>query len=120
VAIRNIRTAAFCANVRLLNQGDVKLHDVTIDGVYDTSSDSPHMDHGLYAVRIGDTHLYGSRHATADETYNITVKNVCGRGLYVISLAGEIKNLVLYGIEAMGDTKMIEDKRISERSPQGQ
>ena len=111
VVIRNIRTAAFCTNVRLLNQGDVKLHDIVIDGVYDTSKDSPHMDKGLYAVRIGDTHLYGTRHATEEETYNITVKNVRGGGDYVLSLAGAMKNLVLFGIEAMGNTKMIKDNR---------
>ncbi len=111
VEIKNIRTAAFCTNVRLLNQGDIKLHDILIDGVYDMGLESPHMDHGLYAVRVGDTHLYGTRHATEDETYNITIKNVCGRGDYAISLAGAIKNLVMYGIETAGDTKMLLDNR---------
>ena len=74
VEIRNVRTAAFCTNVRLLNQGDVKLHDILIDGVYDMGDESPHIDNGIFAVRIGDTRLYGTRHATEDETYNITVK----------------------------------------------
>ena len=111
VEIKNIRTAAFCTNVRLLNQGDVKLHDITIDGVYDTSDDSPYMDKGLYAVRIGDTHLYGTRHATEDETYNITVKNVYGGGDYVLCLAGAMKNLVLFGIEAKNGAKMLKDDR---------
>ncbi len=111
VEIKNIASAAFCTNVRLLNQGDVKLHDITIDGVYDTSCDSPYMDKGLYAVRIGDTHLYGTRHATKDETYNITVKNVCGGGDYVISLAGAMKNLVYFGIEAINGAKLLKDDR---------
>ena len=71
--IRNIRTAAFCTNVRLLNQGDIKLHDIVIDGVYDMGRESVHMDSGIFAVRIGDTRLYGPRHSTEDETYNITV-----------------------------------------------
>ena len=112
VEIRNIRTAAFCTNVRLLNQGDVKLHDIVIDGVYDMGRESEHMDSGIFAVRIGDTRLYGPRHATEDETYNITVKNVRGEGYYVISLAGAMKNLVLYGIEAANGAKMIKDERI--------
>lgn len=111
VEIRNIRTAAFCTNVRLLNQGDVKLHDIMIDGVYDMGCESVHMDRGLYAVRIGDTHLYGTRHATEDETYNITVRNVCGSGDYVVSLAGAIKNLVMLGIEAQNGAKMLKDDR---------
>ena len=111
VEIKNVRAEAYCTNVRLLNQGGTKLHDILIDGVYDTSEGSAHMDRGLYAVRIGDTHMYGSRHATADETYNITVRNVRGRGEHVISLAGEITNLVMYGIESFDGAAMLLDKR---------
>lgn len=111
VEIRNIRTAAYCTNVRLLNQGDIRLHDILVDGVYDMSRESTHMDKGLYAVRIGDTHLYGRRHATEDETYNITVKNVRGSGEYVLSLAGGMKNLAYDGIEAADGAKLLKDDR---------
>lgn len=111
MSIRNIRTAAFCTNVRLLNQGDVKLHDIEIDGVYDMSRESSHMDRGIFAVRVGDTHLYGTRHSTKDETYNIQIKNVVGGGWYVVSLAGEIDRLVMYGIEAVNGAKMLRDER---------
>jgi hypothetical protein len=97
--------------VRLLNQGDIKLHDILVDGVYDTSNESPYMDKGFYAVRIGDTRMYGTRHATEDETYNITVKNVCGRGDYALCLAGAMKNFVYSGIEVMDGAKMIKDDR---------
>ena len=109
VEIRNVRSAAFCSNVRLLNQGEIKLHDILIDGVYDVAEDSPHMDKGIYAVRIGDTRMYGTRHATKEETYNITVRNVRGGGEHVIALAGEIGNLVMYDIEAFGGAKMLLD-----------
>ena len=111
VEIRNIRTAAYCTNVRLLNQGDIKLHDIMIDGVYDTSYDSPHMDKGIYAVRIGDTHLYGTRHATEDETYNITVRNVRSRALYAMHLGGAMKNLVIENVETFDGGDYIEDMR---------
>ena len=111
VTVRNIRTAAFCTNVRLLNQGDIKLHDITIDGVYDMSEESPYLERGLYTVRVGDTRIYGTRHATADETYNITIKNVRSRSTYALSLAGEIDNLIYYGIECYGDAKMLLDER---------
>ena len=113
VEIKNIASAAFCTNVRLLNQGDIKLHDILIDGVYDKSSESPHMDRGIYAVRVGDAHLYGSRHATRDETYNIKIQNVVGGGWYVVSLAGEMDNLVMLGIEAINGAKMLRDQRIN-------
>ena len=112
ITIRNIATSAFCANVRLLNQGELKLHDICIDGVYDTSANSPHMERGLTAVRVGDTNMYGPRHATADETYNITVRNVRSRARVAVTLAGEMKNFVMYGIECEDGTKMISDARV--------
>ncbi len=112
VTIRNIKTASFCSNVRLLNQGGIKLHDILIDGVIDTSAECPHLDVGAFAVRVGDTHMYGDRHATKEETYNITIKNVFGRGKAVIALAGNMKNLIIYGIEAAEGTQMLLDARI--------
>ncbi|MDY3845553.1 MAG: hypothetical protein SOZ62_01420 [Eubacteriales bacterium] len=111
IEIKNIATAAFCTNVRLLNQGDVNLHDILIDGVYDMASTSPYMDRGLYAVRVGDTRLFGTRHSTSEETYNITIKNVRGGGVYAISLAGAMDNLVMYGIETFDGAKMLLDER---------
>ncbi len=98
VIIRNIQSAAFCTNVRLLNQSGVALYNILIDGVMDTSASSPHMDRGIYAVRIGDNHLYGTRHSTPEETKNITVRNVYGRGSTAVQLAGSVTNLVLDNI----------------------
>lgn len=112
VTVKNVKAAAFCTIVRLLNQGDVKLHDIMIDGVYDMSPESPHFDRGLYAVRVGDTNLYGTRHATKEETYNITIKNVVGRSQYAVSLAGDMQRLVMYGIECHNNCKMLLDERI--------
>lgn len=112
ITIKNIATSAFCANVRLLNQGEIKLHDIFIDGVYDSSADSLHMEKGFAGVRVGDTNMYGPRHATAEETYNITVRNVYSRAKYAVTLAGAMKNLVLYGIECESGTKMLLDERI--------
>lgn len=111
ITVKNIRTAAFCTNVRLLNQGGIPLHDIFVDGVSDVGRDSEHMDRGIYAVRIGDTHLYGDRHATEKETYNVTVKNVYGAGLYGIALAGAIANLTLDNIQTAKDTPLLLDER---------
>ena len=105
----------YCTNVRLLNQGEIKLHDILIDGVYDMASESPYMDRGLFAVRVGDTRMYGPRHATEDETYNITIKNVRGGGKSVIALAGTMKNLVMYGIEAFDGATMFLDESEEKR-----
>ena len=96
ISIKNIATAALCSNVRLLNQGGTKLHDIFIDGITDTSETSPHMDVGIHALRIGDMHMYGSRHAFADETYNITVKNIRSRAhTSAVCLAGEMTNVTI-------------------------
>lgn len=67
------------------------------------------MDRGLLAVRVGDTHLYGDRPSTADETYNITVRNVRSRAVHAISLAGSIGNIVIYGIECFDGAKMFKE-----------
>ena len=111
ITVRNVKSSAFCSIVRLLNQGGPKLHDIVVDTVYDTSKNCPYMDLGYYAVRVGDTRMYGETHSTADQTYNITLKNITGGGEHVVALAGAITNLTMYGIEAMEGTKMLLDNR---------
>ena len=64
---------------------------------------------GIFAVRIGDMHMYGSRHCTKDETYGISVKNIYGCGNAAPAIAGEIGNLVIYGVECAEGTKMFYD-----------
>lgn len=100
ITIKNVCTASFQSNVRLLNQGGIKLHDISIDGVEDTSDSCPYMDIGVYTVRVGDTRLYGSRHATTDETYNISIKNIRSRALTsALSISGGIRNLTIENVE---------------------
>lgn len=111
ITVRNIRTAAFMSNVRLLCQGGTRLHDILVDGVVDRGRESPHMDTGIYAVNLGDTRLYGARHATEDEVYNITLKNIHGCGWATLALRGAVKNLVLEGITAGEGTPPILDER---------
>lgn len=96
--IRNINACSANAIVRLLNQSGVKLYNVLVDGVYDASKESSHMDRGGHGVRIGDKHLYGTRHATQDECYNITVRNVASRAKTVLQLAGEMRDVYLENI----------------------
>ncbi len=109
VKIRNVRAASFCSIVRLLNQGEVKLHDIDIEGVYDTCRESEHLDFGRCGVRVGDNHLYGPRHCTKEETYNIFVKNLYAAGVGALALAGEIGNLAIYGVECAEGTEMFKE-----------
>ena len=98
VTVQNVRTAAYCSNVRLLNQGGMILHDILVDGVEDMSVDCPYLDYGIYGVNVGDIHMYGSRHSVSGETYNITLRNVKHGGVAAIRLAGVIDNLVTENI----------------------
>lgn len=99
IIVRNINSAAYCSNVRLLNQGGIKLYNILVDGVYDASANSKYMDRGGNGVRVGDVHMYGSRHSTPDETFNITIRNVASRATHAaVNLAGAITNLTLDNI----------------------
>ena len=106
--VRNVNACSFCAIVRLLNQSGVKLYNVLIDGVYDASRSCEYMDKGMYGIRIGDVYMYGSRHATEDECYNITVKNVFVRAKHVLEIAGNMKKVTLENIKGFdGNEKFI-------------
>lgn len=113
VIIRSVNSAAFCSNVRLLNQGDIKLYNIIIDGVMDSSLDHPYMDRGIYAVRVGDAnHMYGSRPSTKEETFNITVRNVYSRaGGAAVHLAGAMKDVTLENIRCFdGCPRAVQNK----------
>ena len=112
VTIRNIRAAAYCTIVRLLNQGALKLHDIQVSQVQDMSQTCPYLDHGLFSVRVGDGHhMYGDRNSTAEETYNIALADIDGRGEAVLHLAGEIGNLTVERVTAIGETPLLQDYR---------
>ena len=99
VIIRNIRSAAFCTQVRLLNQGGVRLYNILIDGVTDASQNGPYyVGRGVAGVRVGDLHLYGERHSTPEETFNITVRNVFSRADTALRLAGAMRDCHFEGI----------------------
>ncbi len=105
ITVRNIRSSSWCAIIRLLNQGGIKLYNVLVDGVVDTSKGSEHMNRGLFGVRIGDRRLYSTRHSTSDETYNIVVRNVFSRAETLVDLAGAINGCVVenvFGFDGFG------------------
>lgn len=108
--VRNVNACSFCSIVRLLNQSGVKLFNVLIDGVYDDSRSCRYMDKGLFGIRIGDVHMYGDRHATEDECFNITVKNVFTRAKCVLDIAGSMKDVTLENIKGFdGNEQFIQN-----------
>lgn len=107
VIIRNVLTKTICANVRLLNQGGTRLHDILIDGVYDAFNDEPYAEvlqksfaYG-HTLRIGDTHLYGSRQSTPEETYGITARNVVMRSAKALSVEGGLSDSLFESIRSI-------------------
>jgi len=108
--VRNVNACSFCAIVRLLNQDGIKMYNVLVDGVYDSSRTCEYLDRGSIGIRIGDVHPYGDCQPTEDECFNITVKNVFVRTKRVLTVAGSMKNIVLENIKGFdGYTKFIEN-----------
>ena len=107
VTVRNVRSSAFCANVRLLNQGGTKLYNIVVDGVFDTSMNDPRMDRGGHAVRLGDAHLYGTTHSTGEETFNIVIRNVFSRAPEALNLWGEVRGLTVENIHGFDGNKVL-------------
>lgn len=98
VTIRNVRAAAQCGIIRLLNQGGTSLYNISVSGIFDTSADDDRLDRGDRGVKIGDRKLYGEYYPTGDETYNISVKDVESRARTALSVHGEVKNLTVENI----------------------
>lgn len=109
VIIKNIRSATFCSNVRLLNQGGAKLYNVLIDGVMAQRGEKYMENQCGSSVKIGDTRLYGSRHSTKDETYNICVNNVFGFAKSLLYLAGEMADCTFTNIFGAEGCTLVEN-----------
>lgn len=105
VIIRNVMASSFCSIVRLLCQGGVKLYNVLVDGVVDTSKDSPYLERGSYAVRVGDVLEYRSPQPRADEMYNITVRNVIGRSEVAVDVAQISGNIIVDNVQGFDTCK---------------
>lgn len=112
VAIRNVNTATYCANVRLFCQSGVKLYNILVDGVFDASSNSPYMGRGWNGVIVGDTYPFRSstRLATPDELHDITVRNVYSRARCAVRLSGGMTNVTLDNINGFDGCGTIIDK----------
>jgi hypothetical protein len=112
VAIRNVNTATYCANVRLFCQSGVKLYNILVDGVFDASSSSPYMGRGWNGVIVGDTYPFRSstRLATPDELHDITVRNVYSRARRAVRLSGGMTNVTLDNINGFDGCQTPIDK----------
>ena len=83
--------------VRLLCQDGIKLHDVTVENVYDR-----HIDNGgklnQASIRLGDSRYWTVSKAVVGDMYNITVKNVTTNSKLPVRIETEIPGLVTENI----------------------
>lgn len=115
ITIRRVYSESFCSMVRLLNQGGIKLYNVLVEEVVNTWHNTVNMDTPGGCVRVGDNGLYGTRQGTEAETYNITVRNIYGRGKCALCLACDIGNLVYENISAHSNSITILDEQIGSK-----
>ena len=102
IIVRNVK--GYCRGghhiVRLLNTSGVKMYDILLDGLIDTS---PAEVRCRAAVKIGDT-AYGGGVAPLGDTSRLIVNNVISRSQHTILIGGSladsvISNVVRYDVE---------------------
>jgi hypothetical protein len=96
VIIRNVR--GYCRGghhiVRLLNTSGVRMHDILLDGLIDTS---PPKIRCRAAVKIGDSG-YGGGVAPLGDTCRIVVSNVISRSEHTILVGGSLCDSIISNI----------------------
>ncbi len=100
VMVRNVR--GYCRGghhiIRLLNTSGVRMHDILIDGLIDTS---PEGFQCRAAVKIGD-HAYGGGVAPVGDTSRIIVTNLSSRAEHTILVGGSLSDSVISNIVRHG------------------
>ncbi len=96
VTIRNVR--GYCRGghhiVRLLNTPGLRLHDIVVDGLLDTS---PAEVRCKAAVKIGDT-AYGGGAAPLGDTTRLIVQNVISRAQHTILVGGSLCDSIIANV----------------------
>lgn len=100
------------AMVRLLNQDGIKLYNIYVSNVIDTSRDgeifpTTKKNRQAAAIRIGEDRYWSIRPNVLGETYNIFVDNVFSRAEVIVLINGTLKNSVLKNIVGYGGNSQI-------------
>lgn len=100
VIIRNVR--GYCQGghhiVRLLNTSGVRMYDILVDGLMDTS---PPEVRCKAALKIGDSG-YGGGVAPLGDTYRIMVTNVLSKAQYAVLIGGSLCDSVINNVLHQG------------------
>lgn len=84
--------------VRLLNHDCVKLYNIIIDGIMDTSKDI----NAKAALKIGDARYSHIRKSCLGETHNITARNIISRAKVGVLLGGTVSDSYFSNIQQYG------------------
>lgn len=100
VIIRNVATCVTGGHhiVRLLNHDGLKLYNILIDGIIDTSQNLK----AKAALKIGDSRYFKIRRASLHETHNITAKNIISRARAAVLLGGTASDSYFSNIQQYG------------------
>ncbi|MCP4639570.1 MAG: hypothetical protein GY851_04020 [bacterium] len=105
ITIRNVR--GYCAGghhlVRFLNARGLKIHDVTLDGLIDTSGTGTRSK---AALKIGDSNPKWGGVTPLGDTYHIFISNIMSRCQHTILIGGSLSESVITNVvkyEASGD-----------------
>ena len=103
VILRNVK--GYCRGghhiVRLLNTSGVRMYDIMVEGLIDTS---PPELQCRAAVKIGD-HNYGGGIAPLGDTSRIVVHNVISKAKYPILIGGSLADSILSNIVQHGSAE---------------
>lgn len=100
VILRNIKGYSRGGHhiVRLLNTSGVRMHDILLDGLIDTS---PADRRCKAAVKIGD-HAYGGGVAPLGDTRRILIHNVVSRAQHTILIGGSLADSIISNVVRHG------------------
>ena len=89
VTIHNVKghSAGRCQLIRLLNAKGAKIHDITLDGIIDESTENSQSN---CAIKIGDKNPAWGGGTPLGDTYGITIKNVQSHARRCIVIAGSL------------------------------
>lgn len=97
ITIRNIR--GHCAGghhiVRLLNASGLRIHDVILDGLIDTSGSGKRCK---AALKIGDSNPKWGGVTPLGDTYRIFINNIMSRAQHTILIAGSLSESIITNV----------------------
>ena len=98
IIIRNVQAKCTGGHgiVRLLNQDGIKMYNIVIRDIIDTSTSKERRVHST--VKLGSTGYSSIRRSQLGEMFNITVDTVMTRGKIAVLIRGPLKDSVIRNI----------------------